>query len=294
MIYIHIYRGENMELILQNSSLNLLSQVYQAFSQNTQKAYSLDIKQFEDFIEKSFIEACPEDISHYWKTIKETLKPASVNRKLNSLSALYKRSQILGLTKENPVESAKTLNAVRPMVKAQRNLDLLQIEDIKKALSKSGDSRLSLIIKTLATTGLRITELINVKMVDIKADERDVSVLIHGKGGRDRIVLLPFKLYNALLQAFKPSQDGYLFTTAGRKPYIRQNLYNQIRKLFSSSEINGVHPHAFRHFYATTKIKETGDVKAVSTYLGHASARTTLDFYCQSKLSKINAFINID
>lgn len=278
--------------IPQADNYELLNRVYGSYALATQTGYKADIKQFETFINRPALDATPQELLTYWTHLKKSYKNNSVNRKIKTLSSLYSKAQELRITNNNPVKVLKAMGQLKegkaPAVQSVN----LTIADIKEALGLCRDNRLKLIVKTLATTGLRISECINIRLEDIQAAGTDVSVLIRGKGNKERVILLPFWLYADILETFNP-QEGHIFKNSNGTAYKPACLYTQIKRLFAKTG-RTVHPHLFRHFYATNRIKETGDIKAVSRYLGHSSTRITLDYYMDSQLTRDNAFINFN
>ncbi|EKJ86162.1 site-specific recombinase XerD [Leptospira meyeri] len=146
-----------------------------------------------------------------------------------------------------------------------------------KLLDKGKDNkyhRLSLIIETLAMTGMRISELINIKLKDCLIDGEKVYINIIGKGNKPRRIFLSVNLLSRIKREF--NSEALLFLSKQRKKYNRSYLQKEINllgKLLLSK--NHVTCHTFRHSFATREIKRLGCTRPVQLYLGHASSIIT-------------------
>ena len=147
---------------------------------------------------------------------------------------------------------------------------------------------LSLFIDSLYWSGCRISELVNVKHSDVKIAEsgKSVSLRVIGKGKKERSTpILPIEIYQKIVEVTK-SNSGNLFKNQIGKPLDRHNVFNEIKKLGREVLGREIYPHIFRHSRATHLYESTKDVKLVQEYLGHSSAKTTLDMYVFMDLKK--------
>ncbi|TGM78621.1 hypothetical protein EHR04_02350 [Leptospira levettii] len=134
--------------------------------------------------------------------------------------------------------------------------------------------RLSLIIETLAVTGMRISELINIKMKDCSIEDDRVYVEILGKGNKPRRIFLSQELLTRIKKVFQ--SDELLFLSKQKKKLNRsfiQKEINLLGKLILSKDF--VTCHTFRHSFATREISRLGCVRPVQIYLGHSSSIIT-------------------
>lgn len=134
-----------------------------------------------------------------------------------------------------------------------------------------------LIIRTLALTGLRISELTGIRLADCRQDGKTVFVRILGKGKKERRVFLQESLFNRIRETF--TGKTFLFENRRGNPYCRKFLWREIQKHGLRSIDRPIHPHSFRHSFATNQIRRRGSVKAVSLYLGHSSTAITEGMY---------------
>ena len=139
-----------------------------------------------------------------------------------------------------------------------------------------------LVYKALAQTGLRVSELINIKRKDCIETKEAIAVRVLGKGKKERTVYFTKQLYKQI-QAISTS-DTWLFCGRNGARLYRQNVHITFARAGSRA---GVHftPHKLRHTFATKQIKARGSVKAVSLYLGHASTATTETMYVHDELT---------
>jgi integrase len=140
-----------------------------------------------------------------------------------------------------------------------------------------GKERLALIIEFLWRTGVRVSELIEIRDQDISGNGK-VVIRIRGKGAKERHVKIPEEFYGRIGEVFEGSQ--FLFETGGDKKYNRSNLYKQLTGLGKRAGVNyTTNPHAFRHARATWMLDRGFSLKAVSNFLGHSSTSITADLY---------------
>ncbi|OED39311.1 hypothetical protein AB834_00345 [PVC group bacterium (ex Bugula neritina AB1)] len=143
------------------------------------------------------------------------------------------------------------------------------------------------IMETLYFTGIRVSELTNIRIEDCFEKKYHVEIYIFGKGGKDRKIFLTRNLWRRF--NFVEGQK-YLFETNTGNPFSRNYIYLRLREYGYRYLKKRVTPHMFRHTFATRKINQTGKIKAVSKYLGHTSAKTTLDMYCHQSLDYEDLF----
>ena len=139
------------------------------------------------------------------------------------------------------------------------------------------------LFRFLLGTGARISEALGIRLETCTEDGSVVACTVLGKGGNTRILRIPLALYTQVRAAYRGRT--WLFETSHGKPLVRDYAYKRITK--GVFEATGKHfsPHCARHSFATRALEKTGKVKAVSVYLGHASAAITLDMYTHEELT---------
>ena len=157
--------------------------------------------------------------------------------------------------------------------------EVLSKEETRKLIDAIKNQKHQLMICLLYSTGMRVSELINLKIKDLELD-KSYGYVRNGKGGKDRLITLPKNLISAinrLIQNEGLSDKDYLFkSNRGRKYHMKS-----IQKIVQTASINAklnkkVHPHTLRHSFATHLIENGYDVQNVQALLGHKSLETTL------------------
>lgn len=175
-----------------------------------------------------------------------------------------------------------------------------------RKLLKALPAKLRLIQYTLHITGLRISELVKAKKDKAVYENGFYILSVIGKGRKQRRVFIPERLFNKIL---KYPAKSYLFETEAGNPYNRVYINREMKRASlraftgerlgrqkkplsdtAKKRVEKFHPHTARHTFAKQKYKETGNLKAVSLYLGHASTKTTGDMYLHEGFSPEELF----
>jgi integrase/recombinase XerD len=256
-------------------------------SENTLNSYKNDISSFLRFIENYKIDD-PSQItrSHlasFFKTLKNAgLVSTSTARYYSSLKGFFLFLLASKYIITNPIEKI-------PSPKLDKKLPLvLSFPEVDLILSKPDiNSKLGLrdkaILETLYACGLRISELIGLKISDLFFKEEIIRVL--GKGSKERIVPIGRSAVNwineylntcrPLLQK-KAFSENYLFLNRRGKKFSRMGMWKIVNRYVIEAGIEKpVHPHTFRHSFATHLLEGGDDLRAVQEMLGHADISTT-------------------
>jgi site-specific recombinase XerD len=225
-------------------------------------------------------------IKSYLFSMKKFLK-YSENKGLNK--ECVKSYIIEYLEKENPSSVAKDIYAVKfffenvlkeklyiPTIKRNKTLpDILSIIEIRILIKNSSNLKHRLIIKFLYGTGLRVSEIVNLKKCDLDFSEELIHVRL-SKGKRDRFVKIPDSIKEDLEKFCELEEGIYLFeSNRGGKlttATIQAILKNSARK---ASIGKRVYPHLLRHSFATHLLEQGTDLRVIQKLLGHVSVKTT-------------------
>jgi integrase/recombinase XerD len=255
-----------------------------AASENTISSYLSDLEQFQSWLNlsgKAFEHADRKDIREYLAAkMADGLSPRSAARKLSTLRCLYRLLLDEGRIQTNPTRGV-------PIPKAWKSLphflELSELDTMVRWRESQKDAlavRDKAILLTLFASGLRESELVNLKLSDLDLDAGIVKVW-NGKGGRDGIAPLSPPAVEALaiyLQNRK-GESPYLFLTGGKSrrgsKLTRQALFYRIRDIARRAIGRDVHPHEFRHGCATALVKGGADIRDVQSVLRHAGIDTT-------------------
>lgn len=276
----------------------------------TESAYQ---KSFEDFALKRK-EPISEKLILEWLEEKKKSKTTGKDKKSNTFVSMLKAVQRYldlnaDLKETQKAKLNKTISALvkRYKVKVSKAISreqVLSMEEIEKLAEclwtkptvkdNAGNYNpdkyriLSLIIRSLYWTGCRIAELLNAVHEDCTLSEsgKTVNVQVLGKGSKIRNTpIIPVKLYKEIIK-LTGHKEGLLFRSKKDTPLDTRNVYAEIKKAGKEFLGKEIYPHIFRHSRATHIYDKTKDVKLVQEYLGHSSAKTTLDMYVFMDLKK--------
>ena len=253
-------------------------------SKNTFMSYKNDLQQFQKFFNLNEIENVNEDkIKSYVNFLAKNYSTASHCRKLSSLKNFFIFLEEKKLIKYNFFDSTEFPKFKRTIPK------ILSEEQIKKIINLSyNDStnkglRLSLMLEMLYATGIRISELVSLKLGDISDDYSFIIIL--NKGRRERIVPLISKVQNILKKYLNILQDNkaksnknYLFPSNSKSGHITRIRFFQIlQKIGSKALIDKelLSPHKVRHSFATHLLNRGVDLRLIQESLGHKDISTT-------------------
>ncbi|KLI21931.1 integrase [Brachyspira hyodysenteriae] len=228
-----------------------------------------------------------ESIVHFLKESKKTKSNATIALYKAALKKLIKY-RIKDLNKKAIIDTAFSEIKVPKPDKTITKEKIVSKSIINKMMKLSNEKN-KLIIQTLYATGLRVSELINIKKKDCRKTIEDniiyMSVSVIGKGNKERKIKLEMDLYKDILNIFEGKI--YLFETKNKRAFTRQYIYRIVNTAgLKALGTRQVHPHTLRHSFATELlIKDNKSLKAVSKYLGHSSTAITSDFYIHDELS---------
>jgi len=274
---------------------------WQTLSMASKAAYQNDFDKFFQFIKKPVKNITPHDVLKFLDHLeKEGYKNNTINRKIASLSKMFRVMVLAGEIKTNPVSLLKEFKTItRPTPNTIKVY--ITIDEIRKALKQSKKfsiqiQKITLMIKMLATSGLRVSEMLNIKKSDItEYDTTNKIIKILGKGKKERYIFIDNSFLDEIYSYYPVSDESeYLFHTHSGNIYDRKYIWKEIKYYFKTTINKDVHPHMLRHFYATHKINvEKQDIKAVSKFLGHSDVSTTLNFYLDTALDEKNSKIKL-
>ncbi len=271
-------------------------------SPNTIDAYLRDASKLINYfsgINKSFISANLYDLEQFVSFLSELgLESSTLARIISGIRAFYKFLQEEEIIEDNPAEQLDTPKLTRKLP------EILSIEEIEQILSvidlsKFEGHRNKAIIEVLYGCGLRVSELINLKMMDYFADESILRII--GKGDKERYVPIGSKAKNALYYYIEYSRphypmvtqyQQYIFLNRRGKKLTREMIFIIVKDYTAKAGIQkNVHPHTFRHSFATHLVENGADLFAVQEMLGHSSITTT-EIYTHVSMSYLRDVID--
>jgi integrase/recombinase XerC len=270
----------------QESFINYLK-YEKRYSPHTLVAYKNDLDQFVEYctivVGEFHVKEVQSDLVRGWllHLMEQGLTPRSVRRKVTSVKTYFNY-----LLKEEVVESNPAVNLTLPKVRKklphfveEKNLGYL-LDDSDNFTHDFSGFRDKLIISLFYGTGIRLSELINLKETDINTDSKLIRVL--GKRNKERIIPYPAEINN-LLETYvveRNKQLGYkteflLVTDKGKQVYEKL-VYRVVKKsLAKITSLEKKSPHVLRHTYATHLLNKGADLNAVKELLGHANLAAT-------------------
>ena len=284
------------KILLENAKRYLLYlQFERRLESNTVNSYWYDLEKYIYFlsdtlkisnidkIKKSDITSFLSSLNYY-KKVNNKIKysESSISRYVSSIKGFHFYLLEQELSSKDPSEKiiSPKLKKKIPLILSVEEIDLI-IESIN--LNKPNDYRDRAIISLLYSTGIRISELMNLKLIDLDLDNFILSVI--GKGQKQRIVPIGekgmdyvlFYIQNHRTSFIKNNNSrGYLFLNNRGKALSRMGLWNIIKKRSLELVINKkITPHIFRHSFATHLIEGGADLVAVQQMLGHSDISTT-------------------
>ena len=263
-------------------------QLEKSLAGNSISAYLHDVEMFTDYLQAADTLKQPrevelKDLQTFLKWVTELgLTPGSQARTISGLRAFYKYCLLEQLSNTNPTEllEAPKLKRALPEV-----LTFGEIENMisKIDLSKPEGNRNKAILETMYSCGLRVTELVNLKLSCLFLEVGFIKVI--GKGDKERLVPIGrdaikyINIYRSSVRVHVPIKKGeedILFLNRNGKRLSRIMIFLIIKDLAKKAGIlKNISPHTFRHSFATHLVEGGADLRAVQEMLGHESITTT-------------------
>ena len=250
------------------------------YSNNTISSYRIDLEKFLN-INHNITNVKKEDIESYLKRLhQEGYNERSINRSLSCIKSLYKFLFMEKLISENIAKDVEAPKLKKALPKVLSEEDIDKLLDIK--LVDQFSVRNKAMLEMMYATGMRVSELINVKVFDIDFESDLVRII--GKGSKERVVPLGDyaiyyikKYYQEERSKFLiKGESDYLFLNNHGNPMTRQGFFKIIKNLAYEQDINkDFSPHTLRHSFATHLLKHGADLRSIQEMLGHSDISTT-------------------
>lgn len=256
-------------------------------SQNTIENYTLDLYKLTKYLETYQIDVSPvhineEQIQDFIYTISKSINPRTQARIISGLKSFFSYLVFEESRKDFPMELIESPKTGR---KLPDTLSVAEIDALIHAIDKSTPEgeRNRTILETLYGCGLRVSELITLKISDLFFDEGFVKIT--GKGNKQRFVPIGkntikyINLYMNNVRSGVPIQKGHediLFLNRRGRQLSRAMVFTIIKNLAEEIGLNkSISPHTFRHSFATHLLENGADLRAIQLMLGHESITTT-------------------
>ena len=257
-----------------------------SYTDNTLDAYLKDLQKLLNYYADEGIDfrvVTLADLDRFACILRELgVQPRSVARILSGVRSFYR---FLTLEKEVETDPTELLESPKTGKHLPEVLSLQEIDDIEAAINQSKPEgvRDLAIIEVLFSCGLRISELVNLKISELYLEEGYLRV--HGKGRKERLVPIGHTAIQRLREWFvvrqnhpaKPGEEDYVFISLRRGKHLsRISLFVYIKEYAARAGIRkNISPHTFRHSFATQLLEGGANLRAIQAMLGHEDISTT-------------------
>ena len=250
------------------------------YSENTISSYKRDLNKMNSYLKKDFTKLTKADIQKYIQNLSKNESSNTISRTISSLKSFYKFLEINKYTNTNPLTTIISPKTARKLPKVLSEEEVNKLLDIN--LNNDFDYRNKAMLELMYSSGLRVSELINLTVNDV--DLKNSLVRIFGKGSKERIVPLndyaTEALNNYILyhrpKLFKQKESNYLFLNNHGNQMTRQGFFKTLKKIAKEKGIKSeLSPHTLRHSFATHLLKYGADLRSIQELLGHSDISTT-------------------
>ena len=270
--------------------------VEQNISQNSFMAYKKDLIDLQSFLSRRNIpisKATKKTLREYIGYLSQgSLNPRSISRKISSIRGLYKFLLNENIITTNPmmfISTPRYSNKIPHVLTPDEINQLIYCCNNKLDLNSI---RLLAMITLLYSSGLRVSELVSLKMTDLLIDKSSGKIqkhiMVKGKGAKERLVIINditigyLKKYLEIRKYFihidNPTSSLYLFASRSKEGYMtRQNFAILVKKtaLEAGLDCKNISPHTLRHSFATHLLSGGADLRVIQELLGHTDISTT-------------------
>lgn len=254
-------------------------------SKNTISAYTTDVtKYFENNNNK-----INTNIEEYIKFLKESkTKQSSILRNLSSLRQFFAFLIDENILDKNPLEDVHIKNKDKPLPKILSENEMNLLLSFFESKNNKNTIRLKCMLHILYACGLRVTELVSLKLdsIIIDSETNRCMILVFGKGGKERVIpihndaIATIREYLLIRESFLSSKsfNKYLFPSSSTSSHItRQGFAKLLKKAAIESGIapSKISPHVIRHAFATHLLSHGADLMSIQKLLGHSNITTT-------------------
>ncbi|MFT0714568.1 site-specific tyrosine recombinase XerD [Flagellimonas lutimaris] len=261
--------------------------IERGLSENSISNYSMDLQKLANYLDEQSIEEKPieiarETVQQFIYDIAKIINPRTQARIISGLKGFFNYLVFEDYREDNPMDLIETPKIGRKLP------DTLSEDEINQLiaaidLSKPEGERNRAILETLYGCGLRVSELINLKLSDLYFDEDFIKVT--GKGNKQRFVPISdinqkyINIYRKEVRvhlAIKKEHEDFVFLNRRGKQLTRAMIFTIIKRLAEEIGLKkNISPHTFRHSFATHLLENGADLRAIQQMLGHESITTT-------------------
>jgi integrase/recombinase XerC len=256
------------------------------YSKHTITAYENDLDQFVLFGKTLVEDFCVEKADHHlirqWiiSLMNNGISSRSVNRKISTLKTFFKFLMREGLIAINPTDRVVIPKTGKKLPVFVREKEMNQLLDGRFFTEDFEGKRDKAVVSLFYGTGIRLSELVHIRLPDLNLAEKMVKV--NGKRNKERLVPFPMEISTVLNEYITcrnelfPDHGNFLFLTGNGDPAYDKLIYRIVKKQLSLvTTIDKKSPHILRHSYATHLLNRGADLNAIKELLGHANLAAT-------------------
>ena len=268
-------------------------------AKNTVISYENDLCEFAKFIgQNDFLDLTVNQFKKYVCYLSENFSPSSHSRKLSSVKNFFLYLYDLKLVKNTPMDFIDFPKLPRKVPKFLSEFEVNNLIEKSYENTSFKGLRTSLLIEILYATGIRVSELVSIRVGDISDDYS--SIIIRGKGGEQRVAPLfgkvkkVLKKYTNFLNYLKqPTKSLFLFPSNSKCGHLTRNRFFQILKSLGKEidlDLKRISPHVLRHSFASHLLNRGVDLRIIQESLGHKDISTT-QIYTHIQSSKLRKIL---
>lgn len=267
---IAVIDDSNMQLI----KLFLTTKKVEGGSTETAKSRFYVLREFNDTMQKPFVEVTTFDVLCWLAETQKRVSLSTAETYRATLASLFAWLAANGFIPANPMQTIKPIKHPEAI---KKGFNSVEVDALKSACTTKLERAM---IELLLSSGLRCEELCNLKWDDINFITKDITV-IEGKGNKSRVTMMDDVTRKYLLE-YRSTLDfasPYAFAVKYRgtiKVRTTDSVWRRLKSVAARAGVSDVHPHRFRHTFATTMYKRGLDVRMIQKLLGHSNITTTM------------------
>ena len=261
-------------------------------AQNTLESYSRDLQDFSKFVNRrnsDIADARSQHVKNYLKYLSGLgMSSSTISRRISTLRQFFGFLYAEKLRNDDPCASISNPRKEKTLPKFLNEDEVDTLLNIAAKRSGADGKRLVALLEILYATGLRVSELVGLKITSISRDEKTLIVL--GKGGKERIVPINDHARDAILSYMNVRQNFFrrlqtdqnnnpwLFPSRGKDGFLTRTRFGQLLKelaVEAGLDVQRVSPHILRHSFASHLLANGADLRSLQQMLGHADISTT-------------------
>ena len=273
------------QITLSQEAEDYLASLYyeRNLSDNTIKSYRTDLGTFERWLDQGIVNSSRQDITRYLAHgIAEGRATTTRMRFLSCARGFFKHAMRKGLVTENPISEVESPKQARHLPARLSEAEVDALLNAPNPDASSVEFRDCVMLHVLYATGLRVSELVALRLEDVNLMNGSIRVI--GKGNKERLIPLSLEavewieiyVSNARPAILSKRRTDALFPSTRGKAMTRQTFWHAIKRYAARANIHRpLSPHTLRHAFATHLINHGAQLRVVQEFLGHASLNTT-------------------